>query len=162
MSCEFCKDGNCCQKEATSSGADAFGIEDPSQLVDPASTASVAKEKEPIDASKTSACFDDAKGACCRMSDHVLDLFTHFTNWQSNRKRLDNIFTRDLIIGLSDGLTVPVRMPSKFAVDELVCTNSWSIIPRVTSFRRCRRARGVVQRCNFDGRWWILVDESRT
>lgn len=74
MSCEFCKDGNCCQKGTATSEDDAFGIEDPSQLVDPPSTSSVAKETEPIEKGDSSGCFDDAKGACCRMSDHVLNI----------------------------------------------------------------------------------------
>src|SRR5271170_4149399 len=75
MSCEFCKDGKCSQKETATSAADAFGIEDPSQLVDPVSNSSVGMENPPIERS-SSACYDDAKGACCRMTDHVLDALT--------------------------------------------------------------------------------------
>ena len=78
MSCEFCKDGNCCQKETTSSMADAFGFEDPSQLADPGSTNAVAKP--PIETKETRDCFDDAKGACCRMSDHVPNFLFEITN----------------------------------------------------------------------------------
>jgi len=89
MSCEFCKDGNCRQKAAPSSAAEAFGIEDPSQLVDAAPTSHVAKETQPVEKSDTSACFNDAKGACCRMRNHVLDLPISF----SNDRVTENVWT---------------------------------------------------------------------
>jgi hypothetical protein len=68
MSCEFCKEGNCCQKGTTSSAADALGFEDPSQLANPESTPAA---KPPIEKAETRECNVDANGVCCRMSGHV-------------------------------------------------------------------------------------------
>jgi len=67
-----------------------------------------------------------------------------------------------LIIGLSDGLTVPVRLPPNSDADLKVCLNCWSIIAWVTSFCGCSRTRRVVQWCYFNGRRWVLVHKSGT
>lgn len=69
----------------------------------------VRKEKRPGRQSLDSTCSKSSGSQfCCRTKQ--VDIASLGLREKTDRKRLDNVFSRDLIIGFSDGLTVPVRL----------------------------------------------------